>query len=272
MQDPLRAFLTSKRSSKRHALQLPVQINGPALWISGESVDVSRNGVCIRVALGDLCEDVDDLKTQATSFDLVRVALNGGIKVLFPDAQVLAEATPVRVTLDPNSVGYLQLGCRLTQNFSDIELQRLEMSGADFGPENPMYGLPSQALPIRMDGYEPVRMELCRFWDPEDVVCEGRVAALGQQALAVELDDQDDAYEVLRHFGCLELFFRAKRGKEVIWESRALMAALPMACAITGQVELGLVATATPSGNLLKEIAEPSIHGGTAAVHEPWSG
>jgi hypothetical protein len=272
MQDPLRAFLSSKRTSKRHALQLPVLINGPSLWISGESVDVSRNGVCIRVALGDLTKDVDDLAAQATSFDLVRVALDGGIKVLFPDSQVVAEAVPVRVTLDPNSVGYLQLGCRLNQNFSDQELRRLEMSGADFGPENPMYGLPSQALPIRMDSYETVRVELCRFWDKNDTICEGHVTALGQQALAVELDNQDDAYEVLRQLGCLELFFRAKRGAEVVWESRALMAALPMACAITGRVELGLVANQTPQGNLLKEIAEPDIHGGTAPVHAPWSG
>ena len=272
MQDPLRAFLSSKRTSKRHALKLPLKINGPSLWIEGESVDVSRNGVCIRVALGDLCKDADDLKAQATSFDLVRVALDGGIKVLFPDAQVVAEAVPVRVTLDPNNVGYLQLGCRLNQNFSDQELQRLEMSGADFGPENPMYGLPSQALPIRMEGYEPVRIELCRFWDKDNVICSGQIMALGQQALAVELDDQDDAYEVLRQLGCLELFFRATRGDEVIWESRALMAALPMACAITGAVEVGLVASATPDGNLLKELAEPDVHGGLQQVHEPWKG
>lgn len=272
MQDPLRAFLSSKRTSKRHALQLPLLINGPALWISGESVDVSRNGVYIRVALGDLTEDVDDLQAQPTSFDLVRVALDAGIKVLFPEAQVLAEAVPVRVTLDPSNVGYLQLGCRLKQNFSDQELRRLEISGADFGPENPMYGLPSQALPIRMESYEPIRVELCRFWDKDDVVCEGHVTALGQQALAVELDNQDDAYEVLRQLGCLELFFRAKRGDEVIWESRALMAALPMACATTGRVELGLVANATPDGNLLKERSEPGVHGGNSQVHTPWNG
>ncbi len=272
MQDPLRAFLSTKRTSKRHALQLPLLINGPSLWIAGESVDVSRNGVCIRVALGDLAKDVDDLEAQATSFDLVRVALDGGIKVLFPEAQVVAEAVPVRVTLAPDSVGYLQLGCRLNQNFSDQELRRLEISGADFGPENPMYGLPSQALPIRMETYEPVRIELCRFWDKNDVICEGRIMALGQQALAVELDNQDDAYEVLRKLGCLELFFRAKRGNEVIWESRALMAALPMACAITGRVEVGLVATATPDGNLLKHVEEPGVHGGNAQVHTPWNG
>ena len=226
-----------------------MQISGPAVWVVGESIDVSNNGVCLRVALSDLFEDADAL-TEDSTFELIQIALDEGVKLLFPIASIIAEATPVRVALDAEREGWLQLGCRLGRAFSVLELTRLGLNPAECGPENPMYGPPSEALPVKMNGGQEVRVSLFGVDDRSTRLFEGKLVALGQQSLAVEVQDEDDAHEVLRKIGCLELYFRATRGSEVVWDSRAMIAALPMISAQTKCVEIGLVANTPPTGNL----------------------
>lgn len=249
--DPLRAFLTGKRAAKRHPVAVPVQIQGPNVWLTGESIDASATGLCMRVAFGDLL-DGGQLAPDVASFDLVRAALNDGVKLLFPVTGIMAEATPVRIALDPEREGWLHLGCRFATCLNEAELRRMGIDPSDSGPENPMYGPPSQALPVQIEAGEDMRVSLFRLDDTDHRLFEGRVIAVGPQALVVALTDETDPHDVLRRIGCLELSFRAIRQGEVVWDSRALIAALPVISSLTGAIEVGLVATSPPTGSLLE--------------------
>ena len=241
MGDPLRAFLSGKRSAKRHALRLPVLLYGRAVQVCAESVDVSANGVLVAVAIAEALPGVKG-PIEVAAFSWLQQGFPDGLHIAVPAASVALHADPVRTNVDPDDPRRLLIGCRLRRALTDRELERLGLRPEECGPENAV----SDASPER-DGALRVRssarLSVTLFTgEARKRIAEGKLVAVGAQSLSVRLPVRPQ--DVMTHLGCLDLYFEVRRRKKLVWASNATVTALPTP--VAGGVELGLWADTGP--------------------------
>lgn len=236
MSDPLRAFLSGKRTAKRHTLCETVVITGRAVQLLAETVDVSANGVQIRLPLQDALPGVTGA-VEVAAFAWLHSAFEDGIQIAIPNARISVRADPVRTAVDADRGTHLLIGCRLRRDLTDDELLRLGLRPEACGPENPVSdAAPAELDAERIESGKPIPVRLHDAQGAE-LLFEGEVVALGAQSLTVLLRDAEPQ-DILTKLDCLELYFEVFQGKRSVWASRAVVTALPQPT--EHGIELGL--------------------------------
>ena len=253
MDDPLRTFLRRKRAGRRHALSVPVTVRGNGIFANGESLDASVDGMCLRIRLSEVLHGHDAV-LETPPFATVLKAMADGLTLEF--SGIIVGASPARIALDPDREGSLLLGCRLERSLTSSELDRLGIDPVSCGPQDPLYGLPSQALPHRINEPSSCPTTLHSISVREGILFYGHLVAYGRQALAVAIPGESDPHPVLRRFDCLEMYFHTTFREQSLWTSRALIAALPTLSG-PSTVELGLVARKAPDRPLEAVLTPP---------------
>lgn len=249
MGDPLRAFLSGKRSAKRHALVLPVFLYGRTIQLEAESMDVSANGIQISVGVQDALPGASGA-IEVAAFTWLRNGFSDGVHVAFPTARVVVHADPVRTSLDPDDSTRMLIGCRLRQDLSDDELRRLGLRPEACGPENAVSdAVPEDLGATRLNAKKGLPVTLHGLADRAVPIANGEVVALGDQSLTVLLRGAKPQ-DILGKLDCLELYFDVRAGKKSVWASRAVVTALPSPT--EDGIELGLWADTAPRRPILK--------------------
>lgn len=248
MGDPLRAFLSGKRSGKRHALVLPILIHGRTVQMEAESVDVSANGIQFAVPVQEALPGVSGA-IEVAAFTWLRNGFSDGVHIALPTAHVVAHADPVRTNLDPDDPTRLLVGCRLRKDLTDAELRRLGLRPEACGPENTVSDAPPEDLDAtRFKRKKALPVSLHSFEDSIPIA-SGEVVAMGDQSLTVLLRGAKPQ-DILSKLTCLELHFDVRDGRKSVWASRAVVTALPSPT--EDGIELGLWADTAPRRPILK--------------------
>jgi len=201
--DPLRVFLSGKRSAKRHMVQVPVTLGGARGSLPALTVDVSAGGVLLKIADHALAR-------QPRGFDVIALVdshLGGGFDVVFAADQIVLEAEVVRLAIPPGEPDSLYVGARWTHPPSAEQLAALGIDERHLSR-----GIPLDDLPYEPRAHQATSALVTDALATGGGPCfAGTVMGLGPRALAVcvvgadpvdvgaRLDGRTLAVSVLRH-------------------------------------------------------------------------
>ena len=250
MGDPLRAFLSGKRSAKRHDLVLPILIYGRTIQLEAESVNVSANGIQFAVDVREALPGVTG-PIEVAAFTWLRQGFPDGIHIAMPTARVVVHADAVRSNLDPDNPNRLLVGCRLRQDLTDAEIRRLGLRPEECGPENEVLDEPMVTDDAtRLEGKKSLPVSLHDLNDRTVRLAKGEVVAMSDNSLTVLLRGAKPQ-DILSKLNCLELYFEVRDGRKSVWASRARVTALPSPT--EDGIELGLWADTAPRRPIFKK-------------------
>jgi hypothetical protein len=235
--DPLRVFLSGKRSAKRHALEVPVTLGGAQGSLAAHTVDLSAGGVLLRIA-------DPALGPEPRGFDVIsRVDshLGGGFDVVFPADQIVLEAEVVRLAIPPGEPDSLYVGARWCHPPTTEQLAALGIDERHLSR-----GMPLDDLPYEPRAHQATSVLVTDALSGAAGPCfAGTVVGLGPRALSLcvvgadpidvgaRLDGRALAVSVLRH-------------GRAVWLCSAQLVTVRYVDVAGGGLELGLFLAARP--------------------------
>lgn len=237
--DPLRVFLSGKRSSARLSVDLPVRLGGRLGPLDGGTVDVSAGGALLYLPLGALgpVEGAGDL------FARVEANLGGGFDLRFAQAGVVLESEVVRLVMPPDDPSHLYLGVRFPHAPTPAQLAALGLGGR--APEADA-SLPLEALPLVPRPGRRTRALLCgRAPGEAESWFQGEAVALGARALGLRLERAPTA-DLSRWLGAGPMETILFQAGLPVWRSPADLLAVRCMDRPSGTVEAGLLLAGAP--------------------------
>lgn len=241
--DPLRAFLSGKRTAPRHPVALDVTLSGPEGEIPARCVDLSEGGALILVREPDLLR-LHQSKESLEFFGFVERCFRDGFDVRFHASAVVVEADLVRMALEPGEENEFRLGCCFRHPLTMRQVQQLELGPHDEGVESQVWreAAPLERLPFRPRvGLIPYLLFFDGGGDLMGPRFIGHVTGASRQALSVQIQGVRMG-DVEKHLGGMKGFrIRLLFGAEALWDSTAQVMGARFLDTPDGGVELALI-------------------------------
>lgn len=236
--DPLRAFLSGKRSAPRVPIDVPVYLGGHHGPLEGGTVDLSLGGAMVYLPIGDLRQVTD----SEDIFVCVQEHLGGSFDLRFDRAQVVLEAEVVRLVMRPDDPDHIYLGVRFVHDPTPAQISALglgEIDGAD-------PSLPLEALPlIPREGAPTWAVIHGGTLGTQHAPFQGDVIAMGERALGLRLEQTSTA-AVSRWLGRGALDVILLRDGRTLWQTKGDLLAARYLDRRVGTVEVGVLVAEHP--------------------------
>jgi hypothetical protein len=246
---PAWSFLWGKRRSKRHTASLDVRVWSRNASVTARTVDLSALGALIEISDGDLCR----LAGQPPGSVLAAMDRIFGAPFLleFRRRRVNVEAKPVRITLSPDGVGVLFLGCQFRESLGRARLRRLGLDPEQCGSESGAYAQTGDEMSLRADPDRPVTLSISPVADGKEPapLYVGTLAAASDRSVACALPDFEPS-EVVRRLRGHPLVLRASVDGTRLWMETAYVLAVRRLRRPVG-LEVVFLADAPPASEVL---------------------
>lgn len=251
--DALRAFLWGKRQSRRHPLALDVYVRGALGEIAAMSMDLSADGVLLRIAASALAPDAA-VEGEVDPFLLVQTHFRQACPAEFRKAGVTAHIEVVRLDVRPEDPDFVYVGCRFSHPLKAEQLRRFSLDLEECASE--LHVLPSEMMPLQAAG-DPC---VCRLYDVggmSEPIFEGTVLGIGEGTLCMRVEGH---HATLAAVGLCarELRIEVLTGDKVDWETPAWLQTIGFPGNDTSELELGLVTETVPNKKLRRRFRRQS--------------
>lgn len=251
--DPLRAFLSGKRLSERHACHVPAVLEGALAPVAATLLDVSHGGALVQIDEPAFLEAESGAGVQAY-LDLLSHHASRGLRLAFPGHAFAVGASVVRWTPGSGPDDVSRVGLRFDRVLGDEELTALRTGTPAATPAEAHVA--EEAAP-RLLPYAPRRGAVLqalvfRALRPEaGPVIAGATLGVGPEALALRVPGRRPLIEIAGLLAGHNLLLTLQERGVVLWESIAHVAwVAPVADG--SAVDVGLAADTPHSKAVLK--------------------
>lgn len=249
--DALRAFLWGKRQSRRHPLALDVDVTGALGVIAAMSMDVSADGVLLRIAASDLAPQAA-ADGEVDPFLLVQTHFRQACPAEFRKAGVKAHIEVVRLDVRPEERDFVYMGCRFSHPLEEEQLRRFSLAPEECTSE--LHALPSEMMPLQAAG-DPCVARLYDLEGPSSPVFKGTLLGIGDGTLCMRVAGHHATLAAVG-LGARELLVEVLTGDQVDWETSAWLQTIGFPGADTTELELGLITETAPKRKLKKRFRQ----------------